>query len=72
MITPYENVTGGEPRFMHFYEMDTDDAEATFRSMVPETQKRIGQRGSKLWNEWFGHEQLVIDYVNSFTRVGEA
>ena len=27
MITPYENVTGGDPRFMHFYEMDTDDPE---------------------------------------------
>ena len=28
MITPYENATGGDPRFMHFYEMDTDDPEA--------------------------------------------
>ena len=25
MITPYENVAGGDPRFMHFYEMDTED-----------------------------------------------
>ncbi len=72
MITPYENVTGGEPRFMHFYEMDTDDAEGAFQLMVPETKKRIGQRGSALWNEWLGHEQLVIDYVNTFARVGEA
>ncbi len=72
MITPYENVTGGEPRFMHFYEMDTEDAEGAFQRMVPETQKRIGNRGSKLFDEWMGHEQLVIDYVNTFTRVGEA
>ncbi len=71
MITPYENVTGGEPRFMHFYEMDTEDAEGAFQRMVPETQKRIGKSG-KLWDEWFGHEQLVIDYVNTFARVGQA
>ena len=31
MITPYENVTGGDPRFMHFYEMDTDDPETAFK-----------------------------------------
>ena len=27
MITPYENVSGGDPRFMHFYEMDTTEPE---------------------------------------------
>jgi len=25
MITPYENATGADPRFLHFYEMDDDD-----------------------------------------------
>ena len=35
MITPYENATGGDPRFMHFYEMDTDDPERAFKSMTP-------------------------------------
>ena len=35
MITPYENVTGGDPRFMHFYEMDTDDPERAFKSHDP-------------------------------------
>ena len=27
MITPYENATGGDPRYLHFYEMDTDEPE---------------------------------------------
>ena len=72
MITPYENVETGEPRFMHFYEMDTPHAEEAFRRMTPVTQeRRIGEQGSELWNEWFGHEQLVINYVNTFRRVGE-
>jgi hypothetical protein len=35
MITPYENVTGGDPLFLHFYEMDTDQPETAFRSMTP-------------------------------------
>ena len=27
MVTPYEQVGGGDPRFLHFYEMDADDPE---------------------------------------------
>ncbi len=42
MITPYENVTGGDPRFMHFYEMDTEDPERAFRTMTPLVSERIG------------------------------
>jgi hypothetical protein len=69
MITPYENAGGGGPRYLHFYEMDTPDAEQAFQQMAPCTQARIG--GTPLWKEWVGHETLVIDYVNTFTRVGE-
>ena len=42
MITPYENATGGDPRFMHFYEMDTDDPERAFKAMTPLVMERIG------------------------------
>ena len=35
MITPYENVSGGDPRYMHFYEMDTEDPETAFKTMTP-------------------------------------
>jgi len=72
MITPYENATGGSPRFLHLYEMDTRDAEPAFQRMTPVTKERqIGRYGSPLWKLWAGHEQLVIDYVNTFSRVGE-
>jgi hypothetical protein len=70
MITPYENVTGGSPRFMHFYEMDTPDAEEAFQRMTPTTRERQIGRNRPLWKEWSGHDQLVIDYVNTFTRIG--
>ena len=72
MITPYENVTGETPRFMHFYEMDTAEAEDAFQRMTPTTQERqIGTQDGKLFKQWLGHEQLVIDYVNTFSRRGE-
>lgn len=73
MITPYENASGGEPRFMHFYELDTGDPEPAFRQMTPTTmERRVGPRGSALYQEWANHEQLVIEYVNTFARVGVA
>ena len=72
MITPYENVSGGTPRFMHLYEMDTPEAEEAFRRMTPVTEeRRIGKQGTPLWEEWATHEQLVINYVNTFRRIGE-
>jgi hypothetical protein len=71
LITPYENAAPGAPRFLHVYEMDTPEAEQAFRRMVPTTERRrVGERGSALWNEWFMHDEAVIDYVNTFRRVG--
>jgi hypothetical protein len=70
MITPYENVTGGDPRFMHFYEMDTDDPEGAFKSMTPLVEERIGRMGTEEFKRWGWHDALRIMYVNSFLRVG--
>jgi hypothetical protein len=71
MITPYENVTGGDPRFMHFYEMDTDDPEGAFRTMTPLVTERVGQPGSPAWDAWANTPELRIMYVNTFRRLGE-
>jgi hypothetical protein len=70
MITPYENVTGGDPRFMHFYEMDTDDPEASYRAMTPLVTGRIGAPGTPAWDQWAFHPALRIMYVNTFRRLG--
>jgi hypothetical protein len=70
MITPYELVSSGEPRFMHFYEMDTDDPERAFASMTPLVIERIGKPRTDAFKRWAGHPQLRIMYVNSFARVG--
>ena len=72
MITPYENVSGGEPRFLHLYELDTDDPEPGFQAMTPATKARrdAGGWGSHAFDEWAWHEELVIDYVSTFRREG--
>ncbi|HEX6310352.1 MAG TPA: hypothetical protein VF152_01855 [Acidimicrobiia bacterium] len=71
MITPYENVTGGDPRFLHFYEMDTDDPESAFKAMTPLVTELLGEPGSEAWDRWATTPELRIMYVNSFRRVGE-
>jgi hypothetical protein len=70
MITPYENRAAGPPRYMHLYELDTDDPEPAFRQMAPTTMARAGAYATHPRQEWWGHEALVIDYVNTFRRMG--
>jgi hypothetical protein len=69
MVTPYEHASGGDPRFLHFYEMDTDDPETAFRAMTPLVRDRLDDRDA--FRRWAGHETLRIMYVNSFRRLGE-
>lgn len=71
MITPYEHADGGDPRFLHFYEMDTADAEHAFKLMAPLVETRFGVRGTETFQDWAWHDTLRIMYVNSFVRVGE-
>ena len=71
MTTPYENVGGGQPRFLHLYEIDSDDPEASFQSMPTLVQKRLGPPGSPAFDEWAWHPALWIEYVNTFSLVGE-
>lgn len=70
MITPYENATGNDPRFMHFYEMDTDEPERVFTSMTPLVMDRIGSIDTPEFEHWAFGPSLRIMYVNTFARVG--
>jgi hypothetical protein len=72
MITPYENVTGGEPRFLHLYELDTLDPEPAFQAMTPTTKDRLDAGGwnSHPFDEWAWHPDLVIDFVSTFRLEG--
>lgn len=70
MITPYENVTGGDPRYLHFYEMDTEDPEASFLAMTPRVTELLGANTPE-WDHWAFHPALRIMYVNTFRLLGE-
>ena len=69
MITPYESVGGGDPRFLHFYEMDTAEAEDAFQRMTPATLARLPDQAER--RAWMGHPELVIDYVSTFRFCAE-
>jgi hypothetical protein len=69
MITPYEHVEQGSPRFCHFYEMTTDDPRGSFEGMRPAVIEQIGEPGTPAFDEWAVHPALRIDYVNTFRRV---
>ncbi len=71
MITPYEHVDSGDPRFLHFYEIDRDDPETVFKSMTPLVEQRIGAWGTDDFKRWGWHDALRIMYVNTFRRLGE-
>ncbi|HTL84132.1 MAG TPA: hypothetical protein VL856_03060 [Acidimicrobiia bacterium] len=71
MITPYRNAADEDPLFMHFYEMDTDDPEHSFKSMTPLVMQRIGDDSTDAFKTWAWGPSLRIMYVNSFLRVGE-
>jgi hypothetical protein len=70
MITPYENATAGDPRYLHLYEFDDPDAEGTFKRMRPMVEAKIGAWGTPECDAWAFHPALRIMYVNSFALAG--
>jgi hypothetical protein len=70
MITPYENVTGGDPRFLHLYELATSAPEDWFKGMPDRVAKHLGGGpGTPAFDDWAWHLALRILYVNTFKRV---
>jgi hypothetical protein len=65
MITPYENAGDG-PRFLHLYEMDDDDPEATFQRMTPLVKERLSDDD---FASWAVHPELRIDYVSTYRLI---
>lgn len=72
MITPYERVAGGNPRFLHLYEIDRDDPEAVFQSMTPLVAKGFGGYNTADFRAWAHTPELRIMYVNTFRLLGSS
>ncbi|MCH2169680.1 hypothetical protein MK489_02760 [Myxococcota bacterium] len=69
MITPYRNAANEEPLFMHFYETVGRDAEAALQAEVHDFPARYGGVQTEAYRHWQVHDQLVVDYINTFERV---
>lgn len=65
MVTPYQ-VDGDGPQFLHFYEMDDDDPEATFQRMTPLVRERLDEDEFVTWTR---HPELRIDYVSTYRMI---
>lgn len=69
-ITPYENTSGGDPRFLHFYELDTDDVVAAVDAMPEAVMRKFGfEMGDEAFLKWAMSDALDIWHVNVFSRV---
>jgi hypothetical protein len=69
-ITPYENVAGDDPMFLHFYELDTDDPVAAVDAMPKAVMDRWGfDFTDDAFQRWAMSDALDIWYVNVFGRV---
>ncbi len=72
-ISVYENVAPVDPMFMHFYEFDAEDSEATFSTMTPHVAPRLGGVDSEAYTAWAdwraGGGRLF--YCNTFQLRGE-
>ncbi len=51
-ISVFENETAADPRYMHFYEFDSADPEATYQTMVDCVSPRLGGLDSAQFAEW--------------------
>jgi hypothetical protein len=72
-ISVFENETAADPRFMHFYEFDSADAEATYQTMVEHVAPRLGGTESEsfgAWADWRAPGGRLW-YCNTFDLVGE-
>jgi hypothetical protein len=71
-ISVYENVSGADPLYMHFYEFDRDDAEETFSTMTDHVAPRLGGYDSTEYDEWADLRAAGgrLFYCNTFSRCG--
>jgi hypothetical protein len=72
-ISVYENTSGADPLYMHFYEFDRGDAETTFSTMTDHVAPRLGGYDSADYHEWADLRAAGgrLFYCNTFSRRGE-
>jgi hypothetical protein len=73
-ISVYDNEADADPRFMHFYEFDAADPEATYQSMVGFVAPRLGGVDSEQFAQWADWRAPGgrLWYCNTFRLGGDA
>lgn len=73
-ISVFENETATDPLYMHLYEFDSSNAEATYQTMVDHVSPRLGGSESEqfaYWADWRGPGGRLW-YCNTFSLAGDA
>jgi hypothetical protein len=72
-ITPYENVDGSDPRYMHFYELDTPDPEDAYIDMARRMARYFGGSRTPQFRVWadFDEPGGRVVYCNTFRLLGQ-
>ncbi len=73
-ISVYENAAPVDPMYMHFYEFDGDDPEATFSTMTSYVAPRLGGADGAAYSRWADWRAAGgrLFYCNTFRLLGEA
>jgi len=74
-ITVYENTDSAtHPRFMHFYELDTEDTEGAYGDMAKLVAPRLGGFRSEEFKHWADYRRAGgrLIYCNTFGFIGSS
>jgi hypothetical protein len=73
-ISVFENESSEDPLYMHLYELDSPDPEATYSTMVDFVAPRLGGTSSQLFTSWADWRKPGgrLFYCNTFRLVGDA
>ena len=73
-ISVFENEAAADPLYMHFYEFDSEDPEATYQTMVAHVAPRLGGIRTEEFANWadWRNPGGRLWYCNTFGLVGES
>lgn len=71
-IAVYENPAPGDPRWMHFYELDVQDAEGAYQHMARHMARYFGGSRTEEFRVWADFEAPggQLHYCNTFSLLG--
>ncbi len=72
-ISVYENEASSDPEYMHFYEFDSADPEATYQTMVDFVAPQLGGVASEEFADWADWRKPGgrLFYCNTFRLAGD-